>query len=90
MVKMHPRFQRDPTARHGSEHFRMAFGVVLNFCSSNTAPDSSNTQYQLDRSPRSKPMVNFCSEIFLLAFAATVLTFFIAGLLYLLRFKARR
>ncbi len=29
-------------------------------------------------------MVNFCSAIFLLAFAAAVLIFFIAGLLYLL------
>src|SRR5215469_15394836 len=50
-------------------------------------PDSSSTQYQLDRSPRSNPTVNFCSEVFLLCFAATVLTFFIAGLLYLLCFK---
>src|SRR6185312_4735937 len=29
----------------------------------------------------------FCDEVFLLCFAATVLTFFIAGLLYLLCFK---
>src|SRR5215469_5464830 len=50
-------------------------------------PDSSSTQYQLDRSPRSNPTVNFCSEVFLLCFTATVLTFFIAGLLYLLCFK---
>ena len=32
-------------------------------------------------------MVKFCSEIFLLCFVATLLTFFIAGLLYLLCFK---
>jgi hypothetical protein len=50
-------------------------------------PASSTTQYQLLRSPRSSPTVNFCCEIFLLAFAATVLIFFIAGLLYLLRFE---
>jgi hypothetical protein len=43
--------------------------------------------YQLERSPRSSPTVNFWCEIFLLCFTATVLTFFIAGLLYLLRFE---
>ena len=32
-------------------------------------------------------MVSFCCEIFLLCFVATVLTFFLAGLLYLLRFE---
>ena len=42
---------------------------------------------QLERSPRSKPIVSFCSEIFLFCFVATVLIFFIAGLLYLLRFE---
>jgi hypothetical protein len=36
---------------------------------------------------RSSPMVNFCSEKFLLCFVAAVLTFFIAGLLYLLCLK---
>jgi len=35
----------------------------------------------------SDPIVNFCSEKFLLCFAATVLIFFTAGLLYLLRFE---
>src|SRR5207248_11164865 len=59
------------------------FGLVLTRCSSNTPPASSSTQYQLERSPRSSPTVNFCDEILLLAFAAAVLTFFIAGLLYL-------
>jgi hypothetical protein len=48
---------------------------------------SSNTQYQLERSPRSKPIVSFCSEIFLFRFTAAVLIFFIAGLLYLLCFE---
>ena len=32
---------------------RMAFGVVLTFCSTPTSPVASRTQYQLDRSPRS-------------------------------------
>ncbi|MFZ1918903.1 MAG: hypothetical protein WAU58_15115, partial [Terriglobales bacterium] len=35
----------------------------------------------------SSPTVNFCSEIFMLRCASTVLTFFIAGLLYLLCFE---
>jgi hypothetical protein len=65
----------------------IAFGVVLNFCSSSTSPVSSNTQYQLDQSPRSNPIVSFCSEKFLLCFATAVLILFIAGLLYLLRSK---
>jgi len=32
---------------------RMAFGVVLTFCSTPTSPVASRTQYKLDRSPRS-------------------------------------
>ena len=50
-------------------------------------PASSSRQYQLDRSPRSNPIVSFCSEKFLRCFVATVLTFFIAGLLLSLRFE---
>ena len=37
----------------------IAFGVVLSLYSSSTSPTSSSTQYQLDRSPRSKPIVSF-------------------------------
>src|SRR6266480_6017999 len=48
---------------------------------------TSNMQYQLDRSPGSNPIVSLCSEKFLICFAAAVLTFFIAGLLYLLCFE---
>src|ERR1700693_6213492 len=69
------------------ETSRIAFGVVASFCSSSTSPASSSTQYQLDRSPRSRPIVSFFPEIFLLCFTATVLIFFIAGLLYLLCLK---
>ncbi len=65
----------------------IAFGVVLTRCSNRTLPVSSSTQYQLERSPRSKPMVSFCSAQFLICFASAVLIFFIAGLLYLLRFE---
>jgi hypothetical protein len=36
----------------------IAFGVVPSFCSSSTSLASSSTQYQLDRSPRSKPIVS--------------------------------
>jgi hypothetical protein len=48
---------------------------------------SSNTQYQLDRSPRSKPIVSCRSSEFLACFPSAVLIFFIAGLLCLLRFE---
>src|SRR6185312_3086854 len=66
---------------------RRALTVVLTRCSGSTLPASSSTQHQLLRSPRSSPTVNFSCEIFLLVLAATVLTFFIAGLLYLLCLK---
>jgi hypothetical protein len=53
---------------------RMAFGVVLSRCSNSTLPASSSTQYQLDRSPRSSPIVSFCSRKFFVCSAAVVLT----------------
>ena len=60
-----------------------AFAVVRTRCSIWIWPASSTTQYQLLRSPRSNPMVSFCCKTFLLCFAAVVLTFFIAGLLFI-------
>src|SRR5215472_14449032 len=66
---------------------RTAFGVVLSFCSKTTSPLSSNTQYQLQRSPRSKPTVRFFCVHILLGLPATVILFLIAGLLYLLRLE---
>src|SRR6202007_1298669 len=42
-----------------------------------------STQYQLLRSPRSSPMVSVCREKFLLCLATAMLTFFIAGLLFI-------
>ena len=80
---MRPDFQRDPAARHGAEDFLQRFAVVRTRCSSCIRPVSSSTQYQLLRSPRSSPMVSCCCEIFLLCFVAAVLTFFIAGLLFI-------
>src|SRR5207249_7530684 len=65
----------------------MVFGIVLSFCSRSTSPVSSSTQYQLGRSPRSKPIVSLWLSTFLIACAVAVLIFFIAGLLYLLRFE---
>jgi len=62
-------------------------GVLVSAGAAPGLSTSSNTQYQLDRSPKSNPMVNFRSEKFFVCFAAAVLTFFIAGLLYLLRFE---
>jgi len=67
---------------------RMAFGVVLSRCSNSTLPASSTTQYQLERSPKSNPIVSFCPHKLFVCFPAVVLT--TAGLLYLLCFKARR
>src|SRR5437773_9214457 len=40
-----------------------------------------------NRSPRSKPIVSLWLSTFLIACAVAVLIFFIAGLLYLLRFE---
>jgi len=59
----------------------IAFSVVASFRSRSTSPAASRTQYQLDRSPRSRPTVNLCPSIFPILRAAAVLTFFIAGLL---------
>src|SRR5207237_6825446 len=64
----------------------MVFGIVLSFCSRSTSPVSSSTQYQLDRSPRSKPIVSLWLSTFLIACAVAVLIFFIAVLLYLFSF----
>src|SRR5215472_2458530 len=66
---------------------RTAFGVVLSLCSKTTSPPSSNTQYQLQRSPRSNPTVCFFCAKILLGLPATVILFLIAGLLYLLRLE---
>jgi len=66
---------------------RSAFGVVETFSSRSICPLCSTTQYQLDRSPRSNPIVSFSPATFSLVGIATVLIFFIAGLLYLLCFE---
>src|SRR5260370_2530635 len=55
----------------------IAFGVVPSLISSTTSPRSSNTQYQLEPSPRSKPMVTFGWQKFLLYCAVEGLLFFI-------------
>jgi hypothetical protein len=65
----------------------IAFEVVPSLCSRTTSPASFNTQYQLDQSPRSNPIVSFCSRKFLLCLATTVLIFIIVGLLHFLRFE---
>src|ERR1700757_1313888 len=56
-----------------------AFGVVLSLCSNTTSPRSSNTQYQLQRSPRSNPTVYLFSAKSLVCRSITVILFVIAG-----------
>ena len=59
-----------PFARRGPDHGQIC---------------ASRTQYQLDRSPMSKPMVQFQPCNFFHRGVPEVLILFIAGLLYLLR-----
>src|ERR1039457_4833388 len=58
--------------------------MVLFFLMIRRPPRSTLFPYTtLFRSPKSNPIVSFCSEKFLLCLPATVLTFFIAGLLFI-------
>ena len=50
----------------------IAFGVA-SFCSRSNCPAASKTQNQLQRSPRSNPIVSFCPEKFLLCAVKTAL-----------------
>ncbi len=59
------------------------FAVVRTRRSNCIWPASSNTHYQLLRSLRSNPMVSCCCEIFPFCFTTAVLTFFLAGLLFI-------
>jgi hypothetical protein len=85
---MHPGFQCHPAARHLAEYL---FSLLSEWSAasvpSSTAPASSRTQYQLDQSPTSKPTVSLGPSTFPILRDAAVLIFFIAGLLYLLRFE---
>jgi hypothetical protein len=56
-------------------------------CSSSPSPDSFNTQYQVESITQVQTDHQSLLGKFSLCFAATVLIFFIAGLLYLLRFE---
>jgi hypothetical protein len=53
-----------------SKTSRNAFAVVRSRCSNWIWPASSNTQYQVLRSPKSRPVVSFGWKIFLLCLAA--------------------
>jgi hypothetical protein len=87
---MHPCLQRGATARHGPEH--LAHGLrswaQLLFLQhrarfiQQAVPARPIAQVQTDS--------QLLSQTFLICFLASVLTFFIAGLLYLLRLKERR
>ena len=60
----------------------MASGVVASLCSKTISPASFKTQYALERSPRSTPMVSFPLKMFF-PLVRIVLIFCIAGLLSL-------
>src|SRR5215467_14954170 len=59
----------------------MASGVVATLCPKTISPASFKTQYALERSPRSTPMVSCPSKIFF-PLVCIVLIFCIAGLLF--------
>ena len=60
----------------------IACAVVASFSSRMTLPDSSRTQWNDQLSPRSKPMVSWCSLKILLLFLCIMLLFCMAGLLF--------
>src|ERR1700756_4015105 len=60
----------------------MASGVVASLCSKTISPASFKTQYALERSPKSNPMLSCPSKMFF-PLACIVLIFCIAGLLSL-------
>src|SRR5262249_968469 len=62
----------------------MASGVVASLCSKTISPASFKTQYELERSPRSNPMVS-CPFKMVSPFVCIVLIFCIAGLLFVLQ-----
>src|SRR5215470_12436758 len=62
----------------------MASGVVASLCSKTISPASFKMQYELERSPRSNPMVSCPSKMFF-PFVSLVLIFCIAGLFFVLR-----
>jgi hypothetical protein len=62
--RVHPRLQCDPAARHCAEHFLHGFRSRVRFSSSSMSPTPSSRQDQLDRSPRSNPMISFCAGTF--------------------------
>ena len=77
-------FECDPTAQHRAEDFLQRFRIRMDSLLQldlasfihHAVPTVAISQIQSDG--------QLCCEIFLLCFTATVLTFFIAGLLYLL------
>jgi hypothetical protein len=86
--RVHPRLQGDRTARHSPEYFlhrlrsraHLLFQQLFPRFIQPAIPTRSNR-------PKSKPIVDFRSEKVFVWLPAPVLAFFIAGLLYLLRFE---
>ena len=76
-------FQRDPAAPHGPENFLQRFRVRTDSLLQLYPACFVRNAVPAVAIPRSNPMVSLCCEIFLLRFVAAVLTFFIAGLLFI-------
>src|SRR3984885_14650329 len=81
--RMRPGFQRDPAARHGTEHFAQRFRIRAHALLQLNAAGFIQHAVPAAAVSRSTPTVSVCREIFLLGFVPTVLTFFIAGLLFI-------
>ena len=86
--RMHPRFQRNPAPRHFPEHFFHRFRSRAQPLFQQLLPPlhPTHSTNSIDRPSPNQSSVSG-PEKFLVCLAPAVLIFFIAGLLYLLRFK---
>jgi hypothetical protein len=87
---MHPGLQRDATARHDSECRLQSLRCGGDFLLHHDAPAFVQNAVATGAISQVQANGQVGLRKFLLGFVAAVLTFFIAGLLYLLCFKARR
>ena len=81
--RMGPGFQRDPAARHGTEHFAQRFRIRAHALLQLDAAGFIQHAVPAVAVSQSGQRSVSVREIFLLGFIATVLTFFIAGRLFI-------